>query len=178
MDLLIDPEYDSNARTSSPSILNQPQAWSPTLNEPQHAISTSNEFQIGPFTSNESKLGTSTSTNTRPGSSILNEPQPGPSPSDDSEGGLSDTEVFRVKTSNSAKPLISPEAVRPFPLLDILNKKTPKTDNLNLKHVKQILKGNLTNKESNKTKNNEKAEKKRTDTKKCAKASQTKEKVE
>ncbi|KAL3272727.1 hypothetical protein HHI36_014189 [Cryptolaemus montrouzieri] len=123
-------------------------------------------------------------------------------PLNESEGGTSDTEVLRVRTSNSADSLISPETVRPFPkasprkltekrregkttiitethekgrfllenMMNISNKKTPKAEKLNLKHVKQIFKGNLTNKESSK--------KKKTDTKKCAKASQKKEKVE
>ncbi|KAL3281863.1 hypothetical protein HHI36_005068 [Cryptolaemus montrouzieri] len=127
--------------------------------------------------------------------------------STNSEGGPS---VFHVRTSNSADPLINPEAVGPFPkalpskpikkqrkgkttiitempekdilllenMMDILNKKTAKTEKLNLKYVKQVFEGNSRNKESNKTKNNKKAKKKKTDTKKCTKASPKKEKVE
>lgn len=61
-------------------------------------------------------------------------------------------------------------------MMDILKKKTPKTEKRNLKHVKQIFKSNSTNQESNKTKNNEKAKKKKTDIKKNTKASEKKKK--
>ncbi|KAL3279965.1 hypothetical protein HHI36_017470 [Cryptolaemus montrouzieri] len=129
------------------------------------------------------------------GSSILNEPQHASSTSNEADGVPSDTEIFRVRTSadplisleavrqfpktlprkpiekrRKVKTMIiteNPERDRLLSenVMNILNKKTPKTEKLSLKHVKQILKGNLTNKESNKTKNNEKAKKKKTDTK-------------
>ncbi|GBP08585.1 hypothetical protein EVAR_7202_1 [Eumeta japonica] len=177
----IDPELDSNAQTVLPFILSQPQFGFSTLNEPQPGTSTSNEFQFGPSTSNEPQPGTSTTKETRSEFSTLNKPQPGPSYLNGSQAGLllySDAEVSHVKTSNSAYPLITPEAVRPFPKA-LPRKSTGKQRKSKTKVITETPEKDrllLENMESNKTKNNKKAKKKKTDFKKNTKASEKKKK--
>ncbi|CAK1547724.1 unnamed protein product [Leptosia nina] len=62
-------------------------------------------------------------------------------------------------------------------MMDILKKKTPKSEKQNLKHVKQIFKNNLADQESIKTKRNEKAKKKKMNITKNVTVSQKKKKA-
>ncbi|CAK1547896.1 unnamed protein product [Leptosia nina] len=176
---VINPELDSNKRIVSPSILSQPQAGPSTFNDSQPETSIINEIRPGSFTLNDPQPGTSTIKDTRPGSSnsayLLITPEvvrPYPKALPRKSTGKQRKAKTTIITETPEKERLLLEN-----MMDILKKKTPKSEKQNLKHVKQIFKNNLADQESIKTKRNEKAKKKKMNITKNVTVSQKKKKA-